>query len=188
MASRHFWRRISPFRDVCYKKSWVICCLVQSLSHVWLFANPWTAVCQGSLSFTTTQSLLRLMSFESVMPTNHLILCCPLLLLPSIFPSIRVFSNESILWIRWPKDWSLSYRVSPSNEYSGMTSFRMDWLDILTISRVVSSTTVGKHQLLGTQPSLRSNSHICTWLLEKQQLWQDRPCLLLVFISKKSLH
>ena len=104
---------------------------VQSLSHLQLFALPWTAAHQASLSITNSQSLLRLMSIESVTPSNHLIFCRPLLLLPSIFPSIRVFSNESVLHIRWPKDWSFSFRISPSNEYSGLISFRMDWLDLL---------------------------------------------------------
>ena len=102
---------------------------VQSLSHVRLFGTPWTAAHQASLPITNSQSLLKLMSIESVMPSNHLILCCPLLLLPSIFPRIRVFSNESALHIRWPKDWSFSLSISPSSEYSGLTSFRMDWLD-----------------------------------------------------------
>ena len=102
---------------------------VQSLSRVQLFATPWTAACQASLSITNSQNLLKLMSIESVMPSNHLILCCPLLLLPSIFPSIRLFSNESVLHIRWPKYWSFS--ISPSNEHPGPISFRMDWLDLL---------------------------------------------------------
>ena len=107
-------------------------------------ATPWTASCQGSLSFTNSRSLLKLMSIQSVMPSNHLILCHPVLLLPSIFPSIRVFSNESILHIRWPKYWSFSFSISPSNEYSGLISFRMDWLDLLAVqgfSRVFSNTT-----------------------------------------------
>ena len=104
---------------------------VQSLSRVWLFAIPWTAAHQASLSFTISQSLLRLMSIESVMPSNHLILCCPLLLLPSIFPSIRVFSSESALHIRWPKYWSFS--ISPSDEYSGLISFRINWFDLLAV-------------------------------------------------------
>ena len=96
-------------------------------------ATPWTAACQASLSFTISQNLLKIKSIESVMPSYHLILCYPLLLLPSIFPSIRVFSNESVLCIRWPKYWSFSFRISPSNEYSGMISFRMDWLDLLAV-------------------------------------------------------
>ena len=104
---------------------------VQSLSRVWLFATQWTAACQASLSITNSRSLLKLMFIELVMPFNHLILCCPLLLLPSIFPSIRVFSNESVLCIRWPKYWRFSFSISPSNEYSGLISFRMDWFDLL---------------------------------------------------------
>ena len=106
---------------------------VQSLSHVQLFVTSWTVACQASLSITNSQSLLKLMSIESVMPSKHLILCHPLLLQPSIFPSIRVFSNESVLRIRWPKYWSFSFSISPSNEYSGLTSFRMDWLDLLAV-------------------------------------------------------
>ena len=106
---------------------------VQPLSLVQLFASPWTAACQASLSITSSQSLLKLMSIESVMPSNHLILCHPLLLLLSIFPSIRVFSNESVLCIRWPKYWSFSFNISPSNEYLGLIPFRMDWLNLLAI-------------------------------------------------------
>ena len=106
---------------------------VQSLGHVRLFATPWTAACQASLSITNSRSLLKLMSIESVMPSNHLILRHPLPLLPSIFPSIRVFSNESSLHIRRPKYWSFSPSISPSNEYSGLVSFRMDWLDLLAV-------------------------------------------------------
>ena len=124
-----------------------LCC--QSLSCVWLFATPWTTVYQASLSFTISQSLLKLMSIESVMPSNHLILCHPLLLLPSIFPSIRVFSNELALHIRWPKYWSFSFHISPSNEYSGLISFRLTSLILLLskgLSKVFSSTTVRKHQ------------------------------------------
>ena len=107
-------------------------------------ATPWTASCQGSLSFTNSRSLLKLMSIQSVMPSNHLILCHPVLLLPSVFPSIRVFSSESVLRISWPKYWSFSFSISPSNEYSGLISFRMDWLDLLAVqgfSRVFSNTT-----------------------------------------------
>ena len=106
---------------------------VQSLSRVRLFVTPWTAARQASLSITDSQSLLKFMSTESVMPSNHLILYRPLLLLLSIFPSIRVFSNESILHIRWPKYWSFSFSISPSNEYSGLISFRIDWLDLFTV-------------------------------------------------------
>ena len=135
------------------------------LSRVRLFATPWTAAYQASLSITNSQSSLRLTSIESMMPSNHLILCCRLLLLPSIFSRIRVFSNESALCIRWPKYWSFSFTISPSNEHSGPISFRMDWLDLLAVhglSRVFSNTTVQKHQFFGTQLSLYSNSHIHT--------------------------
>ena len=106
---------------------------VQSLSRVRLFATPWTAARQAFLSITNSQSLLKLISIESVMPPNHLNLCHPLLLLPSIFPSIKVFSNESVLCIKWPKYGSFSFNISPSNEYSGLISFRMDWLDLLAV-------------------------------------------------------
>ena len=130
---------------------------VQSLNRVWLFVTPWTAAHQASLSTTNSQSLIKLISIESVMPSNHLILSCPLLLPPSIFPSIRVFSNESVLCIRWSRHWSFSFSISPSNEYSGLISFRMDWLDFLAIQetlRVFSSTAVQKHQYFGVQLSL----------------------------------
>ena len=125
-------------------KNWVLLwwagsCSVQLLSHVQFFLTPWTAVRQASLSITNSWSLLKLMSMESVMPSNHLILCCPLLLLPSIFPSIRVFSNEFALHIRWPKYWSFSFSISPPNEYSGLISFRMNWLDLLAIQRTLKS-------------------------------------------------
>ena len=112
---------------------------IQLLSHVQLFATPWTAACQASLSITNSWSFLKLMSIELVMPSNHLILCCPLLLLPSIFPNIRIFSNESALHIRWPKYWSFSFNISPSNEYSRLISFRMDWLDLLAIQGILKS-------------------------------------------------
>ena len=114
-------------------------CSVQLLGRVRLFATPWTAACQASLSFTNSQSLLKLLSSKLVMPSNHLILCRPLLLLPSIFPSIRVFSNESALRIRWPKYWSFSFNMSPSNEHPGLTSFRMDWLDLLAVQGTLKS-------------------------------------------------
>ena len=112
---------------------------VQSLSRVLLLVTPQTATCQASLSITHSWSLLKLMSIESVMPSNHLILCHPLLLLPSIFPSIRIFSNESVLHIRWPKYWSFSFSIIPSNEYSGLVSFRMDWLDLLAVQGTLKS-------------------------------------------------
>ena len=108
-------------------------CSVQLLIHVQLFAIPWTAACQASLSITKSQSLLKFMYIESVMPSNHFILCHPLLLPPSIFPSIRVFSNESVLHIRWPKYWSFSFSISPSNGYSGLISFRIDWVELLAV-------------------------------------------------------
>ena len=130
---------------------------VQSLSRVWLFVTPWTAAPQASLSITNSQSPPKLMSVESVMPSNHLILCRPLLLLPSIFPIIRVFSNESALHIRWLKYWSFNFNISPSNEHPGLISFKMYWLDLLQskgLSRVFSNTTVQKHQFFCTQLSL----------------------------------
>ena len=140
---------------------------VQSLSCVQLFMTPWTAARQASLSFTNSQSLLKLMSIELVTPSNHLILCHPLL--PSIFPSIRVFSNESILCISWPEYWSFSISISPSSEYSGLISFRVDWFDLLVVqgnlrqlSVAFSNTTVQKHQFFGAQLSLWSNSHMHT--------------------------
>ena len=130
---------------------------VQSLSRVWLLATSWAAACQASFSITNSRSLLKLMSTESVMPSNHLILCHPLLFLPSIFPSIRVFSSESIPYIRWPKYWSSSFSISPSNEYSGL--ILLGWTGLISLqskglSRVFSNTTVQKHQFFGTQLSL----------------------------------
>ena len=119
--------------------------------------DPMTAAHQASLSITSSQSQLKLISTELVMPSSHLILCNPLLFLPSVFPSIRVFSNESVLHFWWPKYWSFSFSISPSNEYSGLISFRMDWLNSLQskgLSRVFSNTTVQKHQIFGTQLSL----------------------------------
>ena len=122
---------------------------VQSFSRVWLFSTPWTAACQASLSITNSWSPPKLMSIKSVMPSNHLILCSPLLLLPPIPPSIRVFSNESTLPMRWPKYWSFSFGIIPSNEHPGLISFRMDWLDLLAVQGTLKSllhTTVQKHQ------------------------------------------
>ena len=111
----------------------------QSLNHVWLFVTPWTAARQASLSITKSQSLLKLMSIEMVMPSNRLILCHPLLLLPSIFPRVRVFSKESVLCIRWPKCWSFSFSISPSSEYWGLISFGIDWFDILAVQGTLKS-------------------------------------------------
>ena len=129
---------------------------IQSFSGVWLCATPWIAAHQASLSITSSWSLLKLMSIELVMASSHLILCRPLLLLPTIPPSIRVFSNESTLRIRWPNYWSFSFNISPSNEHSGLISFRMDcWISLQSkgLSRVFSNTTVQKHQFFGTQLS-----------------------------------
>ena len=112
---------------------------VQSLSHIQLFVTSRTVACQASLFITNSWSLLKIMSIELVMPSNYLILCCPLLLLPSIFPSFRVFSNESVLHITWPKYWSFSFSISPPNEYSGLISFRMDWLDLLAVQGILKS-------------------------------------------------
>ena len=151
-----------PLREAPLSES-----LVQSLSHVWLFETPWTAACQASLCITNFQSLLKFMSIKSVMPSNHLILCRPLLFLPSIFPIIRIFSNESVLHIKWPKYWRFSFSISPFKEYSGLISFMMDWLQSKGPSRVFSNTTVQKPQFFGTLLSLWSSSHIHTWLLEK---------------------
>ena len=124
---------------LCYPHKGVTIVVVQPLSRVWLFETPRTAAHQASLSFTTFRSLFKLMSTESVMPSNHLILCHPLLLLPSIFPSTRVFSNESALRIRWPRYWSFSFSISLSNEYSGLISFRIDWFDLLAVQETLKS-------------------------------------------------
>ena len=144
---------------------------VQSLSPVRPFVTPWIAARQASLSITNSQSSLRFKSIESVMPSSHLILCRPLLLLPPIPPIIRVFSNESTLHMRWPKYLGFSFSIIPSKEIPGLISFRMDWLDLLAVQwtarRVFSNTTVQKHQFFGAQLSSQSNSHIHTWPLEK---------------------
>ena len=142
------------------------------LSCVRLFATPWTAACRASLSFTIFWSLLKFMSIESVMLFNHLILRHPLLLFPSIFPIVRVFPNESALLTRWLKYWRFNCSISPSSQYSGLISFRIDWFDLLAVqglSRIFSSTTILKHQFFTARTSLWSNSHICmpmwkTWL------------------------
>ena len=125
-------------------------------------ATPWTAARQASLSITKSRSSLKLMSVKSVMPSNHPILCHPLLLPPSIFPSITIFSNQSVHCFRWPKYWSFSFSISPSSEYSGLISFTTDWFDLLAVQGVFSNTTVQKHQFFSTQLSLYSSSHIHT--------------------------
>ena len=143
---------------------------VQSLSRVRLFATPWIAACQTSLSITNSRSSPRLTSIESVMPSSHLILCRLLLLLPPIPPSIRVFSNESALRMRWPKNCSFTFSIIPSKEHPGLISFRWTgWNSLQSkgLSRVFSNTTVQKHQFFSTQLSSQSNSHIHTWPLEK---------------------
>ena len=146
------------------------CCSVAKpclmLSHVPLFDTPWTAARQAFLSSTISQSLLKLISIESVMPSNHLILCCPLLLPPSIIPSIRVLSNESVLCIRWPKDWSFSFSISPSNEHSGLMSFRIDWLDLLAVQGTLKSL-LQNH----SPKSVNSSCHMVT-LKSNHLLWQ----------------
>ena len=142
---------------------------IQLPSHVPHFLTPWTAAGQASLSITYSQSLLKLMPIESVMPSNHLILCHPLLLLPSILPSIRVFSNVSVLHIRWPKYWSFSFIISPFSEYSDWFSLRLTGLNFLQskrLSRVFSNTTVQNNKFFSVQVCLWPNSHIHTWLLE----------------------
>ena len=153
---------------------------VQSLNHVRLFATPWIPACQASLSITNSRSPPKPMSIESVMPSNHLILCCSLLLPPSIFPSFRVFFNESALCIRWPKCWGFSFSIIlPMNTQDWFHLRWTGWISLQSkgLSRVFSKTTVQKHQFFGVQLSLRSNSQIHTWLLEKPQLWLDGPLL-----------
>ena len=151
---------------------------VQLLSCVWLCDPMHPIACQASWSFSVSQNLLKLMSIESVMPSNRLILCHPIFPLPSIFPSIRVFSNESVLHIRWPKYWSFSFSISPSNDIQEW--FPLGWTDLISLlsselSRVFSSTAFQKQQFFSAQPSLWSISHICTQLPEKPQLWLYRP-------------
>ena len=139
---------------------------VQSLSRVRLFATPWITARQAFLSITNTQSLLKLMSIQLVMPSSDLILCRPLLLLP-IPPTIRVFSSESALRMRWPKYWSFSFSIIPSKGHPGLISFRVDWLDLLAVQGTLKSLLFKKHQFFSAQLCLQSNSHIHTWRLEK---------------------
>ena len=127
------------FTQEIFNEPFLVLSSVQLVSRVWFFATPWTTAHQASLSITSSWSLLKLMSIESVMPSNHIILCHPLLLPPSIFPSIRIFSNESARRIRWPKYWSFSFNISPANEHSGLVSFRMDWLDLLAVQGTLKS-------------------------------------------------
>ena len=148
----------------------VVVVVVALFSCVQFFATPWTAVHQASLSFAISQTWLKFMSIESVMPSNHLILCHFLLLLPSIFLSVRVFSSESALQIRWPKYWSFSFSISRSNDYSGLISFRMDWLDLLAVQGTLKSL-LWHHSSKASV--LQCSAHIHTWLLEKPQLWLD---------------
>ena len=162
--TRDFFKKIRDTKGTFHAS------LVQSFSHVRLFATPWTAARQASLSITNSQSPTKSMSIELVMPSSHLILCHPLLLLPSIFLSIRVFLNESALRITWPKYWSFSFIISPYNEHPGLISFRRTgWISLQSkgLSRVFSNTTVQKHQFFSTQLSAQSNSHIHAWPVEK---------------------
>ena len=152
---------------------------VHLLSHVWLFVTPWTAARQASLSITNSWSSPKPMFIESVMPSTHLILCHPLLLLPSIFPRIRVFSNESALGIRWPKSWSFSFKISPTNEHPGLISFRMDWLDLLAgqgthkspLQHHSSKASILQHSAF----FIVQLSHPYMGLLEKARLWLEGP-------------
>ena len=140
----------------------------QLLSHVWVFATPWTAACQASLSIANSWSLPKHMSIESVMPSNHLISCHPFHFLPSIFPSIRVFSNESALHFRWPKYWSFSFNICPSNDHPGLISFRMNWLDLLAVQGTQESSPTPQFKSISflALSLLYGPTHICTWLLE----------------------
>ena len=173
---------LHTFSNVTESWQLFVFAVVQSLSRVWLFATPWSAARQAPLPSTISWSLFKFISIESVMPSNHLILCHPLLLLPSVFSSIRVFSSESALCIRWPSYWSFSFSISPSSEYSGLISFRIDWFDLLLskeLSRVFSSsTTTQKHwflsdnmiiistlQIRKLRPASLSNSFKITWII-----------------------
>ena len=145
--------------------------VVQSLSHVQLFANQWTAACQASQSFTTSQNLLKLMSIELVIPSNHFILCHTLLLLPLIFPNIRVFSKELVLCITWPKYWSFSFSISPSNEYSGLISFWMDWLDLLAVQVTLKNVL----QTHSSKASILQHSAFFTVQLSHPYMTPEKP-------------
>ena len=163
---RH-WLWLNNVRTICDVSS------VQLLSCVQPFATPWTAARQASLFITNSQSWLKLMSIQSVMPSNHLILCCLLLLPPSFFPSIRVFSNESVFHIRWPKYRGFSFSIGPSSEYSGLISFRTDWLDLLAVQgtlKSLSNTTIHKHQFFNAQLILKC-SHILGFAYEHDNIF-----------------
>ena len=152
----------------CYRRK--LCGVVQSLSHVWLFATPWTAPHQASLSFTISLKWIKAMSIELVMPPNHLILCYPLLLLPSIFPSIRVFSNELVPLISWPKYCTFSFSISSSNEYSVLISFKIDWFDLCAVQGTLKSLLQhhsSKASILQRSAFFIVQHSHCTWLLEK---------------------
>ena len=165
-----------PCRIICrFSSDWPFSSF-QSHSCVWFFATPWTATYQTSLSITNSWSLLKLLSIELVMPSNHLILCYSLLLPPSIFPSMRVFSKQSVLHIRWPKNWNFSFSINPSNEYSGLISFRIDWFDLLDIQgtlKSLSNTTIQKYQFFGAQPFFMVKlSH--PYMTTGKTIWLDR--------------
>ena len=163
----------------CGKICWEVVAVVQSLSHVWLFVTPQSTAHQASLSFTISWSLCKLMFIESVTPSNHLILCGPLPILSSIFPRIRVFTNELALHIRWPKYWSFSFSISPSNEYAGLISLKIDWFDLLAAQGILKSLSQHqclKHQFFSVQPSLWSSSSVHDYW-KKPWLWQYGPLL-----------
>ena len=153
---------------------------IQLLSHVQLFATPRTAACQASLSITNSKNWLKLMSMESVIPSNYFILCHPLLLLPSIFPSIRVFSNESVLCIRWSKYWSFSFSISPSNGYSGLISFRMDWLDLLAVQGTLKSLL----QHCSSKPSVLQCSVFFIVQISHPYMWETIALTRRTFVAK----
>ena len=156
-----------------------------------LFATPWTAVCQAPLSFTVSWSLLRFMSIESVMLSNHLILCCPLLLLPSVFPNIRVFSSESALHIRWPEYWSFSFSISPSNEYSGHISFKIDWFDLLAVLArwillgEIMDESSSKKNLFCLPLSKDYEKHKCSSFILQKIIYPNEKKCLIIFLNYK---
>ena len=162
---------------------------VQSLSRVWLFVTPWTAAHQAPLSIANSQSLLKLMSIELVMPYSHFIFCRPLLLVSSIFPNIRVFSNESVLCIRWPKCWSFSFSISPSNEYSGLISFMMDWLDLLAVEGTLKSVGFKGLDLIDKVPE-ELWTEVCDVVQEAviKTIPKEKKCKKAKWLSEEALH